>query len=185
MIDRLVDLATRLANLFVFVRVIECYERGVLLRLGKFRCVLDPGLRFIVPFGVDVIHHARVVLDTMELPPQAFVTRDDVDCVATAIVTFKVRDIRKFLLETEDAEGVLADSTRAAIRHVLCNRTMAELRSGESLDEDITATARRKAFNYGIEIVNVSLSDLVRAKALRLLVSGNAALRHDKVPDAN
>ena len=168
------DLISRCAQLFVFMRIIDCYEQGVLLRLGHFKKVLQPGLHFVIPFNVDNVMRANVVMDALELEPQAFVTRDGVDCVATAIVTYKIRDIAKFLTEVENAESVLADSTRGPIRQVLCSKSFVELQtSGPSLDEEITKSARRKAFQFGIEVTNVSLSDLVRSQAYRLLVSGN------------
>lgn len=174
MLDRLVDLAAKFAQLFVFLRIIDCYEQGVLLRLGKFRRILEPGAHFVIPFCVDSVMRAHVVIDTLELSPQAFVTKDGVDCVATAIVTYKIRDIAKFLIEAEDAESVLADATRGPIRQILCGRSFAELQGAHpGLEDEITKAARRKAFQLGIEITNVSLSDLVRAQAFRILIGGN------------
>ncbi len=173
MLDRLVEVATKFAQLFIFLRVIDCYERGVLLRMGKFKRTLEPGPHFVVPFSVDNVLRARVVIDTMELPPQSFTTTDGVDCVATAIVTYKIRDIAKFFLEAEDAESVLSDSTRGPIRQVLRTKSWRALKSGDGLDDEITRAARRKAFQFGIEITNICLSDLVRAKAFRLLLGEN------------
>lgn len=176
MLDRLVDLLARCAQLFVFVRIIDCYEQGVLLRLGRFKRTLEPGPHFVIPFAVDSVMRAHVVVDAMELEPQAFVTRDGIDCVATAIVTYKIHDIAKFLIGAENAESVLADATRGPIRQVLCSKSFKELQGSDvSLEEEITKAARRKAFQLGIEVTNISLSDLARSQAYRLLLSGNLA----------
>lgn len=173
MIERLVELVSQFIQLFVFMRVVDCYEQAVLLRLGKFKKVLQPGPHFVIPFMVDTVLKANAVMDTMELPPQAFATRDGIDCVTTAVVTFRIRDISKFLLEVEDAESVLADATRGPIRQVLCAKTWTELQEGGSaIDEEITKVARRKAFQLGVEITNVSLSDLIRTTAYRVLLGG-------------
>ncbi len=178
MAERLLELISQFFQLFVFMRIVDCYEQGVLLRLGKFKGVLQPGPHFVFPFAIDNVLKANVVMDTLELPPQAFVTRDGVDCVATAVVTFKIRDIAKFLLEVEKAETVLADATRGPIRQVLCNQTWEYLQTGPGLDEEICKVARRKAFQWGIEITAVSLSDLARASTHRVLLSGATGPPH-------
>jgi regulator of protease activity HflC (stomatin/prohibitin superfamily) len=181
MVERLVEFLSQFIQLFVFVRVVDCYEQAVLLRLGKFKRVLQPGPHFVVPFAVDSVLKANVVIDTLELPPQAFATRDGVDCVATAIVSYRIRDIAKFLLEVENAESVLADATRGPIRQVLCSKTWNELQtSGSTLDDEIWKAARRKAFQWGIELTSVSLSDLVRAQAFRVLLGGNLMQQAEK-----
>lgn len=187
MAERLIDFISRFIQMFVFVRTVDCYEKAVLLRLGKYKRTLQPGPHLVFPFMIDAVLKANVVTDTMELPPQAFATKDDIDCVATAVVTFNIRDVAKFLLEVEDAESVLSDATRGPIRQVLCSKSWPELQSGgTAVDEEITKAARKKAFQFGIEITNVSLSDLIRTTAHRVLLGGTITQtpgRHHQILD--
>ena len=171
--NRLIELLVNFLELFYFVVVVDCYERAVVLRLGKYNRTLDPGPHWKLPLAIDDVLKANVVRETQELPAQAFTTSDGVDAVASAVVTFCVRDVKRLLLDTEDAEGVLASASRGAILRVLRSRTWASLQAGDDLDEAITTEVRRLAFKWGIEVERVELSDLTRATTYRLLVDGS------------
>src|SRR5882757_5858217 len=72
------------------IKILREYERGVIFRLGR---VLSepkgPGLIFVfAPF--DRIVRVSLRVETLEVPPQDLVTRDNVTVKVNAVVYFRV-----------------------------------------------------------------------------------------------
>lgn len=170
MFNRLIDLIIDFVGLFYFTTVILDYEKAVVLRLGRYKKTLDPGFHFVMPFAIDTVLKDNVVFETTDLPAQSITTKDGKNIVASAVVGWRTRDIRKLLIDVEDAETVLTDAGRGSVRQVLCSKTWHEIQTGgDTLDEELTKAIRTKAFRWGIEVVDVTFSDLCRTMVLRLV----------------
>lgn len=170
MFDRLIDLLVQFIDLFRFWTVIKEFERGVGLRLGRFWKVMEPGLHWIIPFGIDEVLVDNVVTRTCGLNGITMTLRDGITVNVSAIVRFNIRDIKKALLEVEGIDDVIRDCTYGFISDVVRHSTWDELIRPETLDV-VTTAARRRAWKYGIEIENVAFTDLTKAKALALIQS--------------
>ncbi|NQT48980.1 MAG: slipin family protein, partial [Chloroflexi bacterium] len=71
------------------VKIVAQYERGVVLRLGRFIGIKDPGLRIIIPLIDRMIKiDTRVV--TMDVPEQEVITKDNVTVRVNAVVYLRV-----------------------------------------------------------------------------------------------
>lgn len=170
MFDRLVDLLVNFIELFYFACTIRQYEQGVVFTLGKATRVLKPGFHFVAPFGIEEVFRANVVPEARALTPQAITTRDGVGVVITAVLTWSIRDIKTYICEVENAEGVLADASRGNIRRLIAGKTWDELReAGGDLDTLLTKAVRRQAFRWGIEVHTVTLADVARARTMRVI----------------
>ncbi|MGC8473468.1 MAG: SPFH domain-containing protein, partial [Candidatus Dormibacteria bacterium] len=71
-------------------RVINEYERGVVLRLGRLIDVKGPGPRLIIPFGIDRMIKVDLRTVVHEVPAQDVITSDNVTVRVTAVVFFRV-----------------------------------------------------------------------------------------------
>src|SRR5438067_13694162 len=60
------------------IRIINEYERGVLFRLGRLMALKGPGVRLIIPFGIDRLVKIDLRTVTLELPPQEVIILDNV-----------------------------------------------------------------------------------------------------------
>src|SRR5438876_12149222 len=67
------------------IRIINEYERGVLFRLGRLMALKGPGLRLILPFGIDRLVKIDLRTVTLEVPPQEVITFDNVTIKVTAV----------------------------------------------------------------------------------------------------
>jgi regulator of protease activity HflC (stomatin/prohibitin superfamily) len=88
--------------LFSSIKVLREYERGVIFRLGR---VLErpkgPGL--ILVFGpIDRMVRISLRIDTLEVPPQDLVTRDNVTVKVNAVVYFRVLEPRLAVVEVSN-----------------------------------------------------------------------------------
>src|SRR5512146_3521513 len=81
------------------IKILREYERGVIFRLGR---VLPrpkgPGI-ILVFAPIDRIVRISLRVDTLEVPPQDLVTRDNVTVKVNAVIYFRVVDPRLAVLE--------------------------------------------------------------------------------------
>lgn len=171
MFDKLVDFLLGFVHLFKFWTVLDPYEQGVLLRLGTFVKVLDPGFHWVLPLHIDAIASLHIVPSTHSLGDESMITKDGKSCGFHAIVTFQVNDIKKALLDVADVDHAVRDSCSGEIGRVLRESTWDEITGADILDK-LTSACRKRGWKWGIEIMSVQLAGLSIVKNLRLMNSG-------------
>ena len=67
------------------IRIVNQYERGIVLRLGKYHRTINPGLRLIVPY-IDKLTKVDVRTTPMDIPKQEVITKDNVTVNVDAVV---------------------------------------------------------------------------------------------------
>ncbi len=168
MFDRIFDFLADVWEWLIPWVVIDQYEQGVVLRFGKFKRVVNPGLRFMLPLGIEECKYETVVRQTAYLDPQSVTTYDNKSITIAAIVVFKIVDIRKFLLDIDDGEDDMSNMVYGII--------------SDNVEETLWLNCRRKDFNKrvfdecsqecneycGVEIISIKWSDKATARNLRL-----------------
>jgi regulator of protease activity HflC (stomatin/prohibitin superfamily) len=89
------------ALVFVGMRVLAEYERGVMFRLGRFNGVKTAGLKWIIP-GVDRLVRISLREIVMDVPPQEVITRDNVSVKVNAVLYFRVLHPEKAVIQVEN-----------------------------------------------------------------------------------
>lgn len=168
MLDKLIDFLIQCIELFRFWVVIHPYEGGVLLRLGKFRKVLDCGFHWMLPFGIDKDITEHVVPTTHSLGDESTISKDGKLIGFHAVVTYKIRDIQKALLDVEDVKHAIYDACCGEIGRVMRESTWEEMLS-EDILEKLTAACRKRGFRYGIEVMSVQLAGIALCRSIRLM----------------
>jgi regulator of protease activity HflC (stomatin/prohibitin superfamily) len=167
--DRLVDIVLQFVELGKFWYVCEPFEAGVKTRLGRFVTVLEPGFHWCWPLGVDRVVTEHTVPRTHMLGPQSATTKDGKQIGFEAVITVKVNDIRKALLEVEHSEDAVKDSCAGTIGQVLSTCEWRDIISDEAVLDKITAACRKKGFRFGLEVMSVQFSSMALTRSLRLL----------------
>lgn len=170
MIDRLVDLLIASLRLFQAFVVIADYERGVVLRFGRFHRTIAPGFHWIIPFRCEHVLSTNVVPETMNVGPQSLTTADGQSVTLGTVVTFEIEDAKRFLLEVEGANQVIEDAAYGAQARVVMARTWEALMQAD-LPNELSKEVRKRARAYGVRVIDVQVSDFTRAKTLRLMLN--------------
>ncbi len=154
--------------LFFFIpwTVLDEYERGVLLRLGKHvtkrgnEGVVGPGIIIHWPCNFDRVLETNVVFETgsAELVCQ---TSDDTTVNLDVVAGYSISNPRKFLLEVEDAGDAVLDAIGGAVFESARKRTWADLNS-ESFVDDLRKEIGRRGIRFGVKIESVYIHSLVR-----------------------
>lgn len=154
------------------VRVLNEYERGVVFRLGRLVEPKGPGLRLLLPFGIEKMRKVDLRTIVFDVPPQDVITRDNVSVKVNAVVYFRVLDVNKAVNEVESygyATNQLAQTTLRSVcgevhlDDLLVNREQINLRLQEILDHSTDPWGIKVAM---VEIKHIDLPpEMQRAMA--------------------
>jgi regulator of protease activity HflC (stomatin/prohibitin superfamily) len=167
MFDRLIDVITEWWAYFMPAIIIPNYEEAVLLRNGKFIKVLGPGFHVKLPIFDEVISH-HVVVTTLSLPAQSLYTQDKQNIVVKGVIKYKISDVKIFLLEVFDAQDALADMTQSIIKNIIITTPLEQCLDLE-LDNLLTKKVRVEARKWGVEIQQVTLTDIAPIRSYRII----------------
>jgi regulator of protease activity HflC (stomatin/prohibitin superfamily) len=142
---------------FSTFKVLNEYERGVILRLGKFTAVRGPGLIILVP-GLEKMIKVDLRLVTMDVPAQDIISKDNVTLKVNGVVYFKVSSPEHAIITVENYYHATAQIAQTTLRSVvgqyeldeiLAHRDQINGRLQEILDE-VTEP-------WGIKVTNVEV----------------------------
>ena len=97
------------------IKVVNQYQRGVVLTLGKFTGVREPGLRVVVPI-FQTMMTVDVRSTPIDVPKQEVITKDNVTVGVDAVVYFRVINAPKAALETTNYIYATSQFAQAALR---------------------------------------------------------------------
>ena len=155
----------------VSIKVVDQYQRGVVLTLGKFSGIREPGLRFVVPV-IQRIIMVDIRSTPIDVPKQEIITKDNVTAGVDAIVYFRVIDAPKAVLETTNYVYATSQFAQAALRDVTGNFELDDLLSKrEEISQQIKEIVDKQTDQWGIDVEAVKIqnielpSDMKRAMA--------------------
>jgi regulator of protease activity HflC (stomatin/prohibitin superfamily) len=170
MFDKLVDLLIQFLGLFRFWTIIKDWEMGIMLRLGRFHRMADPGFHWRWPFNIEECYYAPVNMMTRIVGPQSLTTKDGVSLIISVVITEQIEDVKKFLVTANHGRSIVEDCTYGAVATVVHDKTWRELEEMD-LARTLEITVRRQAKKYGVDIVQLQLVDFTRSKSFRLMQS--------------
>ena len=166
MLQPLIDLFNTLWESFKPFYIINQYEAGIRLRLGKYHSTLKPGLHYQLPF-LDNIITTTVVATTINLPSQSLTTKDEKSIVVRGMIKYQIGDVKTFLLDVFDATDALTDLSMAAIKQSVMEKDWSEVKNND-MDNIITIKGRREAKKWGIDVMQITLTDIGQIRSFKL-----------------
>jgi regulator of protease activity HflC (stomatin/prohibitin superfamily) len=156
----LIVLGIAVLLLVMGAKVLPEYERGVLLRLGRFSGVKGPGFVWIIPF-VDTLTRVSLREIVMDVPPQEVITRDNVSVKVNAVLYFRVLQPEKALLQVENYLYGTSQLSQTTLRSVLGQAELDELLSErESINRRLQAIIDQQTEPWGVKVRNVEVKQI-------------------------
>ena len=153
------------------LKVIKQYERGIILTLGRFTGVRQPGWRVVWP-GFQQLTRVDVRSTPIDVPKQEVITRDNVTVNVDAVVYVRAVVPEKAVLETTNYIYATSQFAQAALRDVTGNVSLDDLLSKrDEMSDQIKAIVDKQTEPWGIDVENVKIqnielpSDMKRAMA--------------------
>lgn len=156
------------------IRIIKEFERGVVLRWGRFSHVKSPGVRFLIPF-VDQMYRMDLRIVTMDVPKQEMMTKDNVPVTVDAVVYFRIVNPEDAVLKIENfarATGLIAQTTlRSTIGQAMLDELLSER---DKINEQLQAVIDEQTEPWGIKVTNVEVRDVVLPETMKRAMANQA-----------
>ena len=146
--------------LFVRPKIINQYERGVVLKMGKYQKTFNPGIHLIVPI-LQKVTKVDVRTRTCDIPPQEVITKDNVTVKVDAVVYMRVLNPEKAVLEIANFNTATANFAASALRDVTGNFELDDLLGKrEEIAEQLKQIVDTQTDKWGIDIESVRLQNI-------------------------
>jgi regulator of protease activity HflC (stomatin/prohibitin superfamily) len=162
------------------LKVINQYQRGVVLTLGKFTGVRQPGLRVIIPIFQKMIR-VDVRSTPIDVSKQEIITKDNVTAGVDAIVYFRVIDPAKAVLETTNYVYATSQFAQAALRDITGNFELDELlQKRDKISEMIKEIVDAETSKWGIDIENVKMQNIELPQDMKRAMAKQAEAERER-----
>jgi regulator of protease activity HflC (stomatin/prohibitin superfamily) len=171
MFERLIDLLVEFVELFQIFIYVDHFNRAVILRFGKYHRTVGPGLRFILPLGMEDVIDVNVKPEPQYIDLQSAHSKDDYLLNVQVGYSLRVEDPKTFLLEYEDTDDLIALLIADLVREAIESHTWKEIHSGV-WTKGLRMKANKKARKRGAYIDELIIQDLANGDANRLWIEG-------------
>src|SRR5215475_1603633 len=162
------------------VRIAAQWERGVVLRLGKFHGLKGPGVMLIFPV-MDTVRFVYTRLLTLDIPHQQVITRDNVPVRVDGVIFFRVKDPEMAVITVQDYRFAVSQYAQASLRDVIGSMTLDELLSErDQIQSRIASVVESRASTWGTHIDSIRLLDIDMPEDLKRMMSRQASAEREK-----
>lgn len=162
------------------LRVVKEWERGVLLRLGRFDHVKLPGIRFVWPV-IDKMTVVDTRVVTLDVPKQEIITRDNVSVMVDAVVFFQVIDAGKAITKVESWIRATNLRSQTSLRSVIGQAELDEVLSKrEKLNAELQTIIDEATEPWGIKVTAVEIRDVVLPESMKRAMANQAETERER-----
>ena len=162
------------------IKIINQYERGVVLTLGRYTGMRQPGLNIVIPVFQRLIK-VDIRSTPIDVPKQEIITRDNVTIGVDAVVYLRVVDASKAVLETTNYIYATSQFAQAALRDVTGNADMDELLSKrEEMSERIKEIVDSETDKWGIDVENVKIQNIELPQDMKRAMAKQAEAERER-----
>ena len=162
-------------------KVAKQWEKGVVLRLGKFVGLRGPGLFWVVPL-IDAVSSwidQRVI--TTSFAAEQTLTSDTVPVNVDAVLFWMVYDAEKAALEVQEYKEAVSWAAQTALRDIIGRTGLTDLLRGrERIEEQLQDLIDQRCNPWGVSVQSVEMRDVIIPDALLDAMSREAQASREK-----
>ena len=164
-----IPLVTFLLGVFLFVvlialaraaRVVSQYEKGLVLRLGRYRATVDSGLTFLVPVIEDIIKvdmRERVI----NVEPQKVITKDNVSVTVDAVIYYRIIDPVKATFEVQNFAYAATTLAQTNLRNLIGDKSLDEtLTARDTINANLRLVLDEATNTWGVKVTRVEVQKI-------------------------
>ncbi len=149
-----------LVSLARSARVIAQYEKGLVLRLGRYRHTVDSGLTFLVPMIEGVIKvdmRERVI----SVEPQKVITKDNVSVTVDAVIYYRISDPVKATFEVQNFGYAATTLAQTNLRNLIGDKSLDEtLTARDTINSNLRAVLDEATNTWGVKVTRVEVQKI-------------------------
>jgi len=145
-----------------------CADEGAVKFVRATTSVLGPGMHWFWPLTSE-IREAKTSRCILELDVQPLITSDGITVLAGGLVSYRITDVHKYLVDNYDADTNLSETAEVALRRTVISKKLEELQSTRvAIDNLLTREVQALMSEFGVEVLFARLAGLAPAQVLYL-----------------
>ena len=165
---------------FSIIKILPEWERGVVLRFGRFVDVRGPGLIILIPL-VERIIRVDVRTITTDIKPQDVITFDNVSMKVNAVIYFRVVDPEKAITKVEDFFFATNQLAQTTLRSVLGQYQMDDLLANrEKINHTLQEILDKATEPWGIKVSVVEVKHIDLPKEMQRAMARQAEAERER-----
>lgn len=162
------------------IKIINQYERGVVLTLGRFTGVRNPGLRIVVPIFQRLIR-VDIRSTPIDVSKQEVITKDNVTVNVDAVVYLRAVHPDRAVLEITDYVSGTSQFAQAALRDVIGNADLDEvLTKRDEMSKLIKEIVDAQTDKWGIDVEAVKIQNIELAQEMKRAMAKQAEAERER-----
>ncbi len=142
------------------LKVIDQYERGIVLTLGSYSYTLQPGLRIVIPI-IQRLIRVDIRITTSDIPQQEVITKDNVPVGINAVVYFQVTKPEDAVLKIQDYSYAVTQYAQTALRDVIGGVELDTLLTERiKIAEEIKGIVDKETVDWGVDVTAIKIQDI-------------------------
>ena len=162
------------------LRIVNQYERGVVLTFGRYTGTRWPGLRWIFP-GIQKMIKVDLRVATVDIPQQEVITKDNVTVGINAVVYFRVESAERAVLEVQNYKQAVSLYAQAVLRDVIGGVELDTLLSErEKIAEEIKKIVDVATDPWGIDVSTIKIQDIELPADMKRVMAKQAEAERER-----
>jgi regulator of protease activity HflC (stomatin/prohibitin superfamily) len=168
-------LVVGLLYLFTGFRIVNEYERGVVLRLGRVtKGARGPGWFFILP-GLDRMQVVDLRTTTLDVPSQECITRDNVTIRVNAVVYFRVVDPIRSVVTIKNYNVATLQIAQTTLRSIIGQHELDQMLSQrERINQELQNVIDEQTEPWGVKVSLVEVKDVELPQSMQRVMARQA-----------
>ena len=162
-------------------RVAKQWERGIVLRLGRYVGLRGPGLFWVIPFIDSVSSWIDQRVITTSFAAEETLTSDTVPVNVDAVLFWMVYDPEKAALEVQDYKEAVSWAAQTALRDIIGRTPLTVLLRGrEQIEAELQKLIDDRSNPWGVTVQSVEMRDVIIPTSLQDAMSREAQASREK-----
>jgi regulator of protease activity HflC (stomatin/prohibitin superfamily) len=169
-----------LAIIFISIRQINEYQRGVTYTFGKYTKTKLAGWRLVIPVFQQMVK-VDIRTKAVDVADQDAITKDNVSIRVNAVIYYKIIDAAKSINEVENFYYAISQLAQTTMRNAVGEVTLDELlKNRDSIAKRIMEIVEKTIANWGIDIEAVELKDIMLPDDLKRTIAKVAEAERER-----
>lgn len=162
------------------VKIVKQWERGIVLRFGRYAGIRSPGLNLIIPY-IDRMVKVDIRVETMVVEPQEVITNDNVTVQVDAVVYFQVVNPEDAVIRVMNYEMATTQISLTTLRSVLGQSELDELLAHrDRINERLQQIIDEHTEPWGVQVTAVEVKDVLLPENLQRAMARQAEAERER-----
>ena len=162
------------------LRVVDQYERAVVLTLGKYTGTRQPGLTWLF-IGIQRMVKVDLRITTVDIPQQEVITKDNVPVGINAVVYFHVESAESAILNIQNYSLAVSQYAQAALRDVIGGIELDPLLSErEQIALEIKKIVDEATKAWGLNVTDIKIQDIELPADMKRIMAKQAESERER-----